>query len=160
MRVPDWVRLALRRIDYGPSDTCWTVGGAADIRPFATGPDGDDLPMARVIWLIFYGAIDARAEIHHRCRHPWCVNPDHLEMLAAVDHHRAHRPAIPESCVHGHRLDKANLAVYPIPDTDRIKWACKQCNRERMRRLAASRKAEAERIGGTYDAKNNRVIPP
>jgi len=33
----------------------------------------------RVAWIIFVGPIPEGKHIHHRCYHPWCVNPLHTE---------------------------------------------------------------------------------
>lgn len=86
----------------------------------------------RVVWRIFVGVIPEGADLHHRCRHPWCVNPDHLEVLSRTEHGDRHRPGIPTHCKHGHRLDKRNLGIYE--KAGRIRWQCKACNRERMRK--------------------------
>lgn len=134
--VPDWVRQVLRNMDFGPSDTCWTWNDNTRTRPWATGPDGESIPAARAIWAIFFGVLLDDVEVHHRCRHPWCVNPDHLEALTVAEHHAEHRPAIPEFCVNGHRLDHKNLGIYRRPD-GRTRWQCRICNRDRMRRRAA-----------------------
>lgn len=102
--------------------------------------------MPRLLWLIYHGphGMDG-AEIHHRCRHGWCVNPDHLVLLTLQEHKAEHskseRRRIPEQCKHGHVLDKRNLAIYGARNGRGVTWACKACNRERMARKQKEKKS-------------------
>jgi hypothetical protein len=137
--LPAWVRHTLRHMVYGPSDTCWDWSGATHPtsgRPLAsTGEHA-----SRAVWRIFYGPIPPGHDVHHRCRHPWCVNPDHLQSLSEDEHAAEHKGIIPDHCKRGHRLDSHNLRTTVRKSDGYLRWWCRQCHaddeRERKRKHA------------------------
>jgi hypothetical protein len=40
----------------------------------------------RFSYEMFVGPVPQQTELHHKCNHPWCVNPDHLESVTRKDH--------------------------------------------------------------------------
>jgi hypothetical protein len=134
--MPAWVPDLLRKVEFGPADACWDWTGAflRNGRPrHGNKADGISSMVTHRLWYLTHGSLPpAGAELHHRCRHPWCVNPYHLEPLVRVEHSKRHRQETPPShCRKGHALDKHTLGVYERPD-GRIRFECKQCGRERM----------------------------
>ena len=71
--------------------------------------------------------------VDHLCRHPWCVNPDHLEAVPqGTNVLRGMSPwavnARKDKCSRGHAFDSANTA------TNSGGWRrCRACDRDKKR---------------------------
>ena len=86
----------------------------------------------RVAYEYFVGAIPDGLTLDHLCENKGCVNPFHLEPVTQgenVSRHFENRRyergvGVGGRCLHGHVLDKSNLAVY----SGQIR--CKKCNVE------------------------------
>lgn len=79
------------------ADGCWVFTGStlkAGHGRVMTGSnhDGTRRPQLahRVVYEALIGPIPEGFDLHHRCRQPACVNPEHLELLSHVDHQREH----------------------------------------------------------------------
>lgn len=79
------------------------------------------------------GYIPAGIHIHHECEHPWCVNPDHLQITTPAKHMTELTPksvgyinAHKSHCKWGHELSAENL------DPDHHgRRRCRECRRQR-----------------------------
>lgn len=97
----------------------------------------------RVSYEAFVGPIPPGLALDHRCRHRWCVNPDHLEPVT-LGENTMRGDTMParnikkEMCPRGHRL-------VPRPANHRWRF-CPVC-KSSMRREQRAR-ALADRLGG------------
>lgn len=94
--------------------------------------------------------------MHHECRTPMCVNPEHLAPLTAAEHSHGHTKT---HCKHGHPLDDAYRGIrsnglgYVIcrgckAEVSRRKWAA-MTPAERAVDNAASSERRRQRKGRT-----------
>lgn len=70
----------------------------------------------RVSYEAFVGPIPDGLVIDHLCRHPWCVNPEHLEPVTQRENTaRGDAPSAAAMqkthCLHGHELTEPNARV-------------------------------------------------
>ena len=59
----------------------------------------------RLLFSILVAPIPKRHQLHHQCRNPQCVNPNHLEPLSKKAHRQLHRDLRnpkPDTCSKGH----------------------------------------------------------
>ena len=98
----------------------------------------------RMAYELAHGPVPDGMHLHHRCQHPLCVRPDHLEVLEPSVHLGLTRrergpierveppaklaPAKREFCTQGHPYDDAN--TYRSPDGKRH---CRICMNKRTR---------------------------
>lgn len=109
-----------------------------------------------------YGRVPAGFELDHLCRHPWCVNPDHLEPVPPrINQHRgntiAARNIAKTHCPQGHPYDEANTYVYRSTERQ-----CRTCMAERVRHRRASGKPLTPRgshckHGHEFTPENTRI---
>lgn len=70
---------------------CWAWQGALSQQGYGVARYGGRYAAAhRAVWLASGREIPAGAHLHHICRNRACVNPDHVEVLAAEDHVEEH----------------------------------------------------------------------
>lgn len=88
----------------------------------------------RVSYEIFVGQIPDKHDIHHKCRNPLCVNPNHLELKTHREHTREHIAS------DGHPMGKLTYCKRGhefTPDNTRINVRgareCRECERGRYR---------------------------
>ena len=143
-------RLAVRAINEGlPPEIaskilpnavtgCWEWIGAKDSRGYGNVKIGGRVRKAhRVIYEFLRGQVPPNYECDHLCRVPWCVNPDHVEVVAHAENVRrgaarwvpGARQRAKRRCPHGHPYTKANTYVQPSTGGR----ACRICARERKR---------------------------
>lgn len=85
----------------------------------------------RVAYHIFKAPVITGYDVHHICKVPLCVNPDHLEMLSANEHAEVEAAARHKDvCKNGHDLTPEN--VYGDGTGRRIKY--RKCRSEYHRR--------------------------
>lgn len=85
--------------------------------------------------------------IHHTCRQPSCINPDHLKAVTPAEHlalddpgyiRRRRRPK--EFCPAGHKLEGDNLVVITLRKTGRISRQCRECRKVAAHKYYEKRK--------------------
>ena len=81
----------------------------------------------RVSYEIANGVIPASMDLDHLCRNPFCVNPDHLEMVTHRENMRRGKAATKMSCKRGH--DWSDPKNVHIRKKTGIRW-CAACHRE------------------------------
>lgn len=109
--------------DRGYETPCWiwqkctkAKGYGARIYSKKDGGDGKTYPAHKVYWMMKHGASIPGMDIHHLCRIKACVNPDHLQALAHVEHciitrkEDDHRGKLTH-CKHGHPFDAENTVI-------------------------------------------------
>lgn len=107
-----------------------------------TGPNrkADTRAAHRVSWELKFGPIPKGMDLHHRCEHPRCVNPDHLELLTRKAHLRlgrsfAAKNAAMTHCKRGHEFTPSNTRVNKSGSR-----CCRTCERNRMASVRSNRK--------------------
>lgn len=70
---------------------CWFWNGVGH-KPGSISWNGKTWRAHRLIWCMFHKVheIPSHMHIHHECRNPGCVNPDHLELLTVAQHAQRH----------------------------------------------------------------------
>lgn len=86
-------------------------------------------------------SVPVKAEVHHICRNPGCVNPEHLEIVDHLSHTRGHFEKI--VCVHGHPYSGDNLGMLSTTGK-RYCRACLKLRRNSERDNAYHRRKYAE----------------
>jgi HNH endonuclease len=90
----------------------------------------------RMAWTLLIGPLDPDQHIDHRCRNRRCVNPDHLEPVAAGINVRRGWRMSQVRCKNGHALTPENVRIYVWNGYEGRQ--CRQCHaqweRERRRR--------------------------
>lgn len=64
---------------------CWAVDGDLERRATVCSINAH-----RYVWEAIHGPIGCNDHIHHLCRNPGCVRPDHLQRLSPREHYDAH----------------------------------------------------------------------
>ena len=133
---------------------CWEWTGARDSRGYGNIRVGRSVRKAhRVVFETFRGPVPPGFECDHRCRVPWCVNPDHLEAVPHLENVRrgaarwvpAARQRAKRRCPRGHSYNKGNTYVHPRTGGR----ACRICDRERKRVALSHRSARRVHLVGT-----------
>jgi len=106
--------LKCRKLDTG----CWMwtasrSGGYGKIKIFGK------LSWAhRIAYELTKGPIPEKTEVMHICNHPWCINPDHLQLGTHADNMRHHgesghhHEGSKTHCKNGHELSGSNVRIY------------------------------------------------
>jgi HNH endonuclease len=117
---------------------CWEWIGARDPRGYGNvRADGGVRKAHLVVYEALRGPIPTGLECDHRCRVPWCVNPEHIELVDHAENVRrgaarwvpGARQRAKRRCPRGHAYTRAN--TYRDPRTGGR--ACRACGRERKR---------------------------
>lgn len=75
---------------------CWIWQRGVDSNGYSSAWNGSYMDHAhRLIWMEKYGPIPKgefgrELDLHHLCENKLCVNPDHLALMTALEHHRQH----------------------------------------------------------------------
>lgn len=120
----------LGRVDVA-NDGCWIFTGAKSSGYGQLGTRGKSQMAHRLSYEHFVGPIPSGHVVHHECRTPACVNPDHLRPLTIGENvnesPKSH--ASKTHCANGHPYDAANTRIV------NGKWRqCRTCGAERKRR--------------------------
>ena len=124
----------LERVEIDPGTGCWNAlfskvrGGYSRIAIYPK----TEVYVHRLAYEHFRGSIPEKLDVHHICRNPKCVNPDHLELLTRYEHtHRSlYSNAAKMFCRNGHRLSLDN--VYQRPSTGYRE--CRICRKLRKKK--------------------------
>ena len=113
-------------------DDCWEWIGARN--PSGHGRfwvAGKNAPAHVFSYELHVGPVPEGLHLDHLCRHPWCVNPEHLEPVSLWENLRR-APATPAvinagktECPQGHPYDEANTCF------SNGRRHCRTCQRER-----------------------------
>lgn len=123
-----------------PNSGCWLWLGALCNPRYGYGSfflDGRHEVAHRAAWMIFMGPIGVGLEIDHRCRNPYCVNPDHLRPLTP-EANLAGRELVKDNCRKGHPMSGENLLV----ERGEIR-RCRACRSASRLRYEARKKEKA-----------------
>lgn len=94
------------------------------------GRQGDGYIGAHVFsYELHKGPVPEGMQVDHLCRHPWCVNPNHLEAVTATVNIRRRPYSAGETCINGHPRTPENTAYR----ADGSIHECRVCKRERRR---------------------------
>jgi hypothetical protein len=101
----------MRKFKRDDLDGCWNwigSGGSGGYGSFCAKEFGGGVPAHRLSYRLTFGEIDSAAHVHHICRNKLCVNPDHLEVVAASEH-----KALEDirTCRRGHEYTEENTHV-------------------------------------------------
>jgi hypothetical protein len=123
---------------------CWEWIGARDSRGYGNVKVAGRVRKAhRVVYELVRQPVPLGLECDHRCRVPWCVNPEHVEVVTHAENVRrgaarwlpGARQQAKRRCPQGHRYTEANTYVHPRTRGR----SCRQCNRERKRQTVRPR---------------------
>jgi hypothetical protein len=103
----------------------WTAGRFTDGYGSFRGDDGNVTSAHRYAFTKLRDSIPDGFELHHKCRRPDCVNPNHLEVLSPLEH-AATRLHAKTHCPQGHEYTEANSYYY------KGNRACRACNKFRQ----------------------------
>lgn len=118
------------KVGMGPDD-CWLWLGAKSPEGygFIRWDNKSNRGAHRVSWEIAHGPIPSGLVIDHLCRHPWCVNPDHLEPVTPSENIKRGDPrrnyVRGTRCGKGHELSGHNA----MWRKDRPCAECRECAR-------------------------------
>lgn len=107
---PDDVRFA--RAYTVRDDGCWAWQlwrDADGYGRFWSNVIGRTILAHRWVYARVRGVIAEGLEIDHLCKHPWCVNPAHLEAVPHVTNIRRGKLATATHCKRGHAFAGQNL---------------------------------------------------
>lgn len=103
----------------------------------------------RVAWTFLVGPIPEEMTLDHLCRNKACVNPDHLEVVTAVENTRRALPHKWENyredlqgraiCANGHEQTPETQRVAMSGGT--LRRSCRPCQAASTRRYLAKKKA-------------------
>jgi len=111
-------------------DGCWEWTGGKNVSGHGVFMvKGKRIYAHRAAWESVNGPIPGNAHIHHKCRNPSCVKPDHLECLTHKDHMGEHANPErdpPDGCRRGH-------AGFYVKNSQG-RFICTECRRENQER--------------------------
>ena len=83
------------RVDLNSSAPCHRWTGARDPKSGhgRIRTPGRTTLAHRVAYELWYGT-PVPPVLHHRCEHPWCVNPEHLQPFPSQSAHRRHHDSL------------------------------------------------------------------
>lgn len=127
-------------------DCCWLWSGLIDTRGqgyFTMSVDKQKqqrFPAIRYSYENYIGSIPDGIEIYQTCKHPRCVNPEHLIAIPAYEHKTLmnadkHSDRITH-CKRGHKLDEKNTYYPPVHWERR----CRKCSALRSKAYYSKKK--------------------
>lgn len=138
----EWARRFWGRVDVRRDGECWPwIGTRLPAGYGSYTRHGRPIYAHRYSWEVYHGRpIPDGLTIDHLCRHPWCVNPKHLEAVTmAVNLARGDSLSAQRSrqthCRRGHPLSGENLYQW------RTRRYCLTCRRDYDRARSARKAA-------------------
>lgn len=128
--------------------SCWIFQGDTDPSGYGIVWERKDgrkayVGMAhRIAYEQSIGHIPDGWHVDHVCFTRRCVNPDHLRVLSAEDNRSRQRSALKTHCLNGHEFTPDNTYLRPRRYREGVR-DCRACIRERARKYAAKKRAEA-----------------
>jgi hypothetical protein len=89
-------------------DNCWIWSGRLDPDGYGRLKANGRVMVHQIIYELMHGPIPKGYELHHICRIPACVNPEHLELKTPAEHRMIHRLI---HCQRGHEFTPENTVV-------------------------------------------------
>jgi HNH endonuclease len=127
------------RPDLGP---CWIWTGGTSNGYGRIWRDGRVTPAHRVAYEMLVGPLADDREPDHLCRNHPCVNPTHLEAVTRRENlRRGVGHGAETHCPKGHPYSGDNLMLERGKNGSTTR-RCKTCNREKVRRYTAEKKAK------------------
>lgn len=132
------------KVRVAPADACWEWLAGRMSFGYGRFRLGQATRSAhRISYLLSRGAVPEGYQLDHLCRHPWCVNPSHLQPVTARENTLRSTSisalnAVKTHCKNGHPFTE--------PNTYRHRGVryCRACNRAAARRANARRSAVAK----------------
>lgn len=124
-----------RMVSIIPVTGCWMWMGTLSPSGYGKMSIGTRRPNAhRVVYAAYNGRDMADVgELDHLCRHPWCVNPEHMEEVSHAENmRRARHPKswrgmhAQQVCDRGHIISRWNR----LPGNHAKHWRCRICKRD------------------------------
>lgn len=107
MLIDKLPRRFLEAIEVDIHEGCWNWLAGKDRHGYGYfSLDGRDQKAHRVSYEIMIGKIPDGFHLHHVCKNPACVNPDHLRPLSPKAHSRTRAKW---HCPKGHPYERENL---------------------------------------------------
>lgn len=132
-------------------DGCWVWRAAA--KPSGYGMfAGESAHRTSYRW--FVGEIPAGHHVDHLCRHPWCVNPAHLEAVTQTENNtravdaRA-RAFDAGTCRRGHDVTAPGAVKVRVTASGRVQRMCVACYRALRQSQKSNRVNHAEQFATT-----------
>lgn len=91
----DVIARFVEKIEFGdgPED-CWMWKPANEEVYGAFRIENTSRPAHRISYRIYRGQLEEGFHVHHRCETKGCVNPNHLELMTASQHHSMHASGV------------------------------------------------------------------
>lgn len=101
------------KIDRTGDCWLWTSYHSTNGRPYTSRESNDGIELVgRRIYRELVGPLTSEMHLHHLCRNPKCVNPDHVVILDVSTHSRLHAAERwKDTCAKGHLLDAVNTGI-------------------------------------------------
>jgi Spy/CpxP family protein refolding chaperone len=91
------------------SNGCWIWTGAKHRRGYGmVNICRKVMTVHSFLFELLVGPVPDGMQLHHKCEVPQCCNPDHLQIVNALDHRRAHWRT---HCLRGHELTADNTIL-------------------------------------------------
>jgi len=139
-----------RRITISGEHWMWTGGVTHGYGRYDGNRKSSSFIAHRAVWEEL--GFPPAEHLHHRCRTPLCVNPDHLEPLTAAEHAREHNPR-PTHCIHGHEFTPEN--TYLRKDATQGQM-CRRCLADRQLKRYYSLSLDERRARGLAGSEQRR----
>lgn len=154
------VRQHVEKMVRDPQTDCWIWQKAVDTfakRYGITSWKSKSIAAHRLSYMIFVGPIPEGYQVHHKCKVPKCINPDHLEAMDAKTHKEVEADSRHKDvCINGHVQNAETIGYYKGTSKRR----CKVCMREHQARYRAAQPPKPPkthcRRGHEYTDENTR----
>lgn len=135
-----------RRVVVAPSG-CWAWQGRIDKGGYGRYNAGPGQWLVhRIMYMLLKGPIPGGMHLDHLCRNKRCCNPDHLEVVTAIENRRRQRgyeaPGGIYICPRGHELVGANIQPNGRTARGALVRTCRACRQITKERWRKSRHAE------------------
>lgn len=145
--VDDQQKYFYDRVYMDPNCGCWIWLLSLDVEGRGHCKLSGETRAYRAAYKAFVGPIPPGHELHHICRNPTCVNPEHLKPVTRAEHARLEawkyeKFRQKEFCAHGHPRTPENLSGAK-GRPGKLRRTCKICARDTQARLRRAAKEKA-----------------